>query len=240
MAYSKAKTADIEKTQDSGTAETVPETVSTTYVPRRKIPLDAQVMVKNLTGGKLIYVSKRLVGYSEEWHEFGEEIPMEMAELYSMKNTDRRFFTENWIEVDMAVLRDLQMDRFYENAITADEIEISDADYAIWYMDCQDNPKKYEGKKVSFLALVYNPDKLKKGIMVPGRFAMTCCVEDVTFIGFKTKYDREDEIPHKSWINITAEVHVEFAKEYKGKGPVLYPISITPAEKPEDELVYFS
>ena len=53
--------------------------------------------------------------------------------------------------------------------ITADEIEISDADYAIWYMDCQDNPKKYEGKKVSFLALVYNPDKLKKGIMVPGR-----------------------------------------------------------------------
>lgn len=76
--------------------------------------------------------------------------------------------------------------------------------------------------------------------MVPGRFAMTCCVEDVTFIGFKTKYDREDEIPHKSWINITAEVHVEFAKEYKGKGPVLYPISITPAEKPEDELVYFS
>ena len=54
-------------------------------------------------------------------------------------------------------------------------------------MDCQDNPKKYEGKKVSFLALVYNPDKLKKGIMVPGRFAMTCCVEDVTFIGFKTK-----------------------------------------------------
>jgi uncharacterized membrane protein YcgQ (UPF0703/DUF1980 family) len=124
--------------------------------------------------------------------------------------------------------------------ITADEIEISDADYAIWYMDCQDNPKKYEGKKVSFLALVYNPDKLKKGIMVPGRFAMTCCVEDVTFIGFKTKYDREDEIPHKSWINITAEVHVEFAKEYKGKGPVLYPISITPAEKPEDELVYFS
>lgn len=124
--------------------------------------------------------------------------------------------------------------------VTADEIEITDADYAIWYMDCQENPRKYEGKKVSFLALVYNPDKLKKGIMVPGRFAMTCCVEDVTFIGFKAKYDREEEIPHKSWIHITAEVHVEFAKEYKGKGPVLYPVSVTPAEKPEDELVYFS
>ena len=127
--------------------------------------------------------------------------------------------------------------------ISADHLEISDADYAIWYMDCLENPKKYEGKTVSFLGLVFNPDKLKKGIMVPGRFAMTCCVDDITFIGFKTKYEKENEIPHKSWIKITAEIHVEFAKEYKGKGPVLYPISVEPAEKPatqEEELVYFS
>lgn len=124
--------------------------------------------------------------------------------------------------------------------INADIIELSDADYGIWYMDAIDNYKKYEGKKIKFLALVYNPDKLKKGIMVPGRFAMTCCVDDITFIGFKCKYEKENELPHKSWINITAEVHVEFAREYKGKGPVLYPISIEPAEKPADELVYFS
>ena len=50
----------------------------------------------------------------------------------------------------------------------------------------------------------------------------------------------ESSIPHKSWITITAKVHVEFAREYKGKGPVLYPVSIEPAEKPQDELVYFS
>lgn len=101
--------------------------------------------------------------------------------------------------------------------ISGDELEITDADYAIWYMDCLDNPKKYEGKKVSFLALVYNPDKLKKGIFVPGRFAMTCCVEDITFIGFKCKYPDEDKIPHKSWIHITAQIKVEFAREYKEK-----------------------
>ena len=88
--------------------------------------------------------------------------------------------------------------------------------------------------------MVYNPDKLKKGVMVPGRHAMTCCVDDITFLGFKCKYDKENEIPHKAWIDITAEIRIEFAKEYKGRGPVLYPIEITPAEKPEDELVYFS
>lgn len=124
--------------------------------------------------------------------------------------------------------------------INQDIIELSDADYGIWYMDAVDNYKKYNGKKVKFLALVYNPDKLKSGMMVPGRFAMTCCEDDITFIGFKCKYPKEKEIPHKSWITITAEVRVEFAMEYKGKGPVLYPISIEPAEKPEDELVYFS
>ena len=124
--------------------------------------------------------------------------------------------------------------------INADVIELSDADYAIWYMDAMENYKKYDVKKIKFRALVYNPDKLKKGIMVPGRFAMTCCIEDVQFIGFKCKYDDEASIPHKSWIDITAQVKVEFAREYKGKGPVLYPISIEKAEKPEDELVYFS
>jgi uncharacterized repeat protein (TIGR03943 family) len=124
--------------------------------------------------------------------------------------------------------------------INQDVIELSDADYAIWYMDAMENYKKYDHKKVRFRALVYNPDKLKKGVFVPGRFAMTCCIEDVTFIGFKCRYDKEDQIPHKAWIDITAEVHVEFAREYKGKGPVLYPVSIEKAEKPEDELVYFS
>ena len=124
--------------------------------------------------------------------------------------------------------------------INQEVIELSDADYAIWYMDAMENYKKYEKKKVKFRALVYNPEKLKKGIFVPGRFAMTCCIEDVTFIGFKCKYDREEELPHKSWIDITAEIHVEFAREYKGKGPVLYPVAIEKAQKPEDELVYFS
>jgi len=120
-------------------------------------------------------------------------------------------------------------------------IDISDMDYGIWYLDALDNPKNYEGKKVRFLALVYRPEnKLKKGVFVPGRFAMTCCEDDITFIGFKCKSDNAAQIPHKSWIIITAEVKVEFAMEYKAKGPVLYAIDVQPAEKPEDELIYFN
>ena len=126
--------------------------------------------------------------------------------------------------------------------INADVIEISDADYALWFMDCMENSKKYDGKKVHFLGLVYNPKdgKLKRGVIVPGRFAMTCCVEDITFLGMMCKTGMENTPEHRSWIDLTARIKVEFAREYKGKGPILYPIEMKPAEKPQDELVYFS
>ena len=126
--------------------------------------------------------------------------------------------------------------------INADVIEISDADYALWFMDCMENPKKYDGKTVHFLGLVYNPKdgKLKRGVIVPGRFAMTCCIEDITFLGMMCKTGMENTPEHRSWIDLTARIKVEFAKEYKGRGPILYPIELKPAEKPEDELVYFS
>ena len=48
---------------------------------------------------------------------------MEMAELYSMKNTDKSFFTENWIQVDPAVLRDLNMEKYYKDAISIEEMD---------------------------------------------------------------------------------------------------------------------
>lgn len=125
--------------------------------------------------------------------------------------------------------------------LNQDIIDITDMDYGIWYMDALEEPKKYAGKKVRFLGLVYRPEgKLKKGVFIPGRFAMTCCADDVTFIGFKCKSDKADQIPHKSWITITAEMKVEFAMEYKGKGPVLYALDVQTAQKPEDELVYFN
>ena len=128
--------------------------------------------------------------------------------------------------------------------ISAELLEISDADYALWFMDCMDHPQKYDGKRVHFTGLVYNPregaGKNRRNVFVPGRFAMTCCIEDVQFLGMKAKYEKAYEVAHKSWIDLTAEIKYEFAKEYAGKGPVLYPIQIKAAPKPEDELVYFS
>ena len=137
------------------------------------------------------------------------------------------------------------IDENYEEELpydmTQDFLDISDADYGIWFLDAMDNPKNYVGKTVKFLGLVYKPKgKLKSDVFVPGRFAMTCCVDDIQFIGMKCRYDKADSLEHRSWVWVTAEIKYEFALEYKGKGPVLYATSVEPAEKPEDELVYFS
>ncbi len=137
--------------------------------------------------------------------------------------------------IDDNVMEELPYD------MSQDFLDITDDDYGIFYLDVQENQKNYEGKTIRFLALVYRPEKFaNKPVFIPGRFAMTCCVEDIQFIGLKCKYDRAEEIPHKSWINLTAKIHVEFAKEYRAKGPVLYAKEVEKAEAPEDELVYFT
>lgn len=105
------------------TAEALNESPIVSYKAKKAIPMDALVMVKSAVNGKLVYVSKRQTGYMETWNGLGEEIPMEMAELYSMKNTDRSFFTENWIEVDPIVLRDLQMEHFYKDSISVGDLD---------------------------------------------------------------------------------------------------------------------
>ena len=123
--------------------------------------------------------------------------------------------------------------------LEADVIEIEDDDYGIWFMDAMDNAKKYDGKVVKFGALVYKPPKYPNTCFVPGRFAMTCCADDITFMGMLCKCKDEVPFKDKEWVTVTAKVRREFLKEYRGKGPVLHLISAEKSTKPKDDLVYF-
>lgn len=119
-------------------------------------------------------------------------------------------------------------------------IKLEDDDYGIWYMDAMENPKKYMGKTVCMKAVVYKNRNFPKNQFVPGRFAMTCCADDIAFIGFVCNYNGVENLKLKQWIYIEAEVRVEYRKEYRGKGPVLYAKTVKPTTKPEEELVYFN
>lgn len=127
--------------------------------------------------------------------------------------------------------------------VDADVIEIEDDDFGLWYMDAMDNPSKYAGKKVKFTGMVFYNDKMPKNTFVPGRMAMTCCADDLAFIGFMSKPPvgkKVSDYLNRGWYVVEADVKVEFVRQYRGKGPVLYVQSLTPGHEPDEKIVYFT
>lgn len=122
----------------------------------------------------------------------------------------------------------------------ADIVEIEDMDYGIWYIDMMDHLEDYVGKTVRFKGQVLKSRDLNAGFFVPGRMAMTCCADDTQFIGYVCKNPDAGRLRMGSWVRVTARVEKEYMEVYHEEGPVLYAAEIEAAEKPEQELVYFT
>ena len=95
-----------------------------------RIPLDTVVPVVCNTVGGAIYISKKIMGYQVEWDDIGSVEYMELGELASMRNTDRRFFTDNWIVLEdtaeytaMQLYDFLKVSKYYENVFTPENID---------------------------------------------------------------------------------------------------------------------
>jgi hypothetical protein len=124
--------------------------------------------------------------------------------------------------------------------IEAPVIEVKDEDFALWYRDVSEEPAKYDGKTVSFKAQVAKLRRDKNGMFAPGRFVMTCCVDDIQFCGIPCRYAGSGELESRSWIHLTAKISAENHALYKGDvGPVLTAISLEPAEPAEPDVATF-
>lgn len=121
-----------------------------------------------------------------------------------------------------------------------DEIILQDEDFGIFYIDAADNPDKYVGKKIKTKAQVFHPSSYPANTFVPGRFAMTCCAEDIQFVGFKSYSDKAKDFEDREWVVVEAEIGKEFYEEFGGEGPVFHVNSVVKAEPAQDELVYFT
>lgn len=129
--------------------------------------------------------------------------------------------------------------------ISKDIIELDDDDFGVWFVDAMDQPEKYDGKTLVTKALVYKNMRLPEGTFIPGRYAMTCCADDVRFIGPYCKSllitdERVRKLKKNECIKLTAKIVVEDCKFYKGEGPVLYASNIESAPLPSNEFVYFN
>ena len=115
-------------------------------------------------------------------------------------------------------------------------IRISDEDYGLWYVEIMDNPQMYAGKTVVYRAIMCKPPQYGR-YFTPGRFAMVCCAEDMTFLALACIGYDVSKIPERAWVEVTAEVSVEDWDPYEGDGPVLHVKSVIPCQKPAEEVV---
>jgi len=122
--------------------------------------------------------------------------------------------------------------------LTQEVIDVPDEDYGVWYVDVMDHPERYEGKLVHMKLLMCHSKKYP-GVDCPGRFAMVCCANDITFYGLLAKGEGLKNYQNRDWVEVTARMSVEEHPAYKGKGPVMNVLSIGPCEKPKDEVVSF-
>lgn len=124
--------------------------------------------------------------------------------------------------------------------INAPVIEIKDEDYALWYRDVTEEPQKYQGKHIRFKAQVAMLRREKNGMFAPGRFVMTCCVDDIQFCGVPCKYERSAQLESRSWVMVEATISAEKHPLYQGElGPVLTAISVEKAEPAVEEVATF-
>ena len=124
--------------------------------------------------------------------------------------------------------------------INAPVIAVEDEDYALWYRDVTEEPQKYDGKTVRFKAQVAMLRREKENMFAPGRFVMTCCVDDIQFCGLPCRYEDAKKLKSRSWVTVTAKISAEKHYLYQGElGPVLTAVSVENATPAQQEVATF-
>lgn len=123
--------------------------------------------------------------------------------------------------------------------INAPVIRLEDKDFALWYRDIMEEPKKYDGKVVSFRGIVAIDAKFPPKTFAVGRHVMTCCVEDITYSCLVAEWEKTSMLQARQWVQVTGKIAVQKHKLYRGKGPVLQVQEVVLTSKPEQEVATF-
>ncbi len=162
------------------------------------------------------------------------ELNVYKRNVKALNQTADIIFEDKDGEIDTLFEEDLPYD------LNSDPIVLDEKGYGIWYLDCLDHLERYEGKTVQFTAMVMKPEQFPKDYFVPGRMAMTCCAEDMTFLGYVCVWDKIGLFAERDWVKVTAVVKREYFADYEGEGPVLHAVSVTKAKQPKEPVISFS
>ncbi|MBQ1483623.1 MAG: hypothetical protein IIZ28_08660 [Erysipelotrichaceae bacterium] len=119
------------------------------------------------------------------------------------------------------------------------DLDISDMDYGLWFMDAVDNPDKYDRKNISIKVKYAGTIDDEQNVLIMGRKAMVCCANDITDIALPCIGLNEKQIDKNKYYQLTGVGHVVENDEGM-RICALNVRSFKEAEAPKDELVTFN
>jgi hypothetical protein len=187
-------------TEENSTIEKSVESVKIKHVEKEqwKPDLTRMICVKNIARGKLVYKSKRQLGYTLEWDKKGDINYIELGEFINLKNTDRRFITEPWIRIveddEVEILKYANILQHYKEIIGIDNVsEILKLDFERFKKKFDKLPDGYKNTVAEYAAeMIRNGEldsiKIKNYI----EEVMDIDLDILTKTGFKKKSESID------------------------------------------------
>jgi putative membrane protein len=121
------------------------------------------------------------------------------------------------------------------------QIVVSDTEGAGWVKEIAAHTSSYIGWSVTMKGcVVTDPSVFGPGMFCPSRELMTCCVADLSLIGFTCLYDTTGPfaglIQDGAWVTVTGTVK---QGEYQGEPePQLICTAVKKAAPPDDQYLY--
>ncbi len=96
--------------------------------------------------------------------------------------------------------------------LSKDSITLLESEYPTFYMDAFDNYERYYNKEITFLACLQELEGIDDlSTFLPGRKIMTCCANDVRFLGFETINEINAKFKSGDWAMITVTLTHEYS-----------------------------
>lgn len=130
-----------------------------------KPDLNRMICLKNIASGKLIYVSKRQLGYKIEWENPGDTNYIELGEFIALKNSDSRFVTAPWVRImeddEVEILKYANIFKHYKEILGLNNVsDILKLDFNSFKKKFDKLPEEYKNSVVEQAALMIKSGEL--------------------------------------------------------------------------------
>ena len=177
---------------------------------------------------------------------YNHVVNAEMVIMNRSDNVDKRFLRNNIKSINQYIEiiyedKDGNVTNKIEDELfdLSKDLEISDVDYGLWFMDAIDNPTKYDKKNISLKVKYVSDIKEEDKVLIMGRKAMVCCANDVTDIAMPFIGIRKDDIDVNKYYTVSGIARC--IKNHEGMTmPAIEVKDFKEAEAPKEDFVTFN